>query len=233
MAADDPDHELQRIAAKILELTDAHKADRRPYLMSALGIDLGDDLKTLKQLTNKGLNDFIQSRLAHRLTLVRLGAHRNVAGVIDQSVDPEAFDAQPEAERADNRRFHHRFWAAFSVPSKGNKVRVLNPDNFAFEDKDASDVPDGALTVASEFIVSADANDRDEKIKENIAAWLADKGLSEERFTASKRPPKGRAILAPSGSLLEAVISALDRRQLQSTSLSLDIVATLLKTPRG
>lgn len=43
------DQELARIADMIVALTDARKGERQPYLVSALGIDLGEDLRTLKR----------------------------------------------------------------------------------------------------------------------------------------------------------------------------------------
>lgn len=226
--------ELDRIGEKIVELAKTHKDEPKPYLVSALGIDLGDDLKTLKTLTDQGLNDFIQTRLAGRVTLIPLGPHRNVMAIVFGSVDPSATDAL-QLTGAPKRRFQFRFWAAFSVPPEKD-VRVLDMEDFTFRDVDHADVPEGAVTIEHALIAPADADaaDRDELIKANIAKWLAAHELSEERFLAPERgrrtasTPGGQA----SGSLLEAIIGALDRKQLQTTSFSLDVVATLLRTPR-
>lgn len=227
------EQELARIAEKIVGLAEAHNGERRPYLVSALGIDLGEDLRKLKLLTNLGLNEFIQSRLSDRVTLVRLGVHRNVSAILFGSVDPSAIDPLQFAEDR-QKRFHFRFWAAFSVPPEKD-VRVLNMDDFTFDDMALADVPDGAVTIDHSLIAPAEADDRDALIKGNIAKWLASKELSEVRFLAPKRlpPPLSTSNVQVSGTLLEAIIGALDRKQLQSTSLPLDVVAVLLRTPRN
>lgn len=234
MAAGDQEAELDRIAEKIVTLAKARKGERQPYLVSALGIDLGDDLRTLKSLTNKGLNEFVQSRLNGRVTLVRLGTHNNVTAIIDGLIEgadlAEAETAVPERQR----RFHYRFWAAFSVPMQG-EVRVLDPDKFTFEDVAQIDVPADALTIDSQLIAPTDADNRDLLIKQNIQTWLEAHGLSEDRFMAAKRLPKLALAVAKSAvgdNLLDAILSALDKRQLQSTNLSLDVIQTLMRTSR-
>lgn len=224
--------ELDRIGEKIVELAKAHKDEPKPYLVSALGIDLGDDLKALKSLTEQGLNDFIQTRLAGRVTLIPLGRHRNVMAIVFGSVDPSATDALQLAE-PQKKRFQFRFWAAFSVPPRKD-VRILDMEDFTFRDVDNGDLPEGAVIIEHALIAPTEAIDRDELIKANIAKWLATHELTEERFLA---PEKLRqAATTPGsqagGSLLEAIIGALDRRQLQTTSISLDVIATLLRTPR-
>ena len=226
------EQELDRIRERIVELAKAHKDEPKPYLASALGIDLGADLKTLKTLTDLGLNDFIQTQLAGRVTLIPFGPHRNVMAVVFGSVDPSAADAL-QLTGPPKKRFQFRFWAAFSVPPEKD-VRVLDMEDFTFRDVDHAGVPEGAVTIDHALIAPADAADRDELIKSNIAQWLAAHELSEERFLASEKvrrtasTPEGLA----SGSLLEAIIDALDRKQLQTTSFSLDVVAILLRTPR-
>lgn len=235
MADGDQEAELERIAAKIVDLAKARKGVRQPYLVSALGIDLGDDLRTLKLLTNKGLNEFIQSRLGDRVTLVRLGAHKNVTAIIDGQLNGEELAEVVAAVAESERRFHYRFWAAFSVPVEG-EVRILDPNRFTFEDGVLADVPGDALTIDPQLIAPPDAVDRDELIKQNITTWLKARGLSDDRFRAAKRPPSLPLIMTKTSggdNLLDVVLSVLDGRQLQSTSLSLDVVQTLLRTPRG
>ena len=224
---------VSRIADKIVRLAEAHKGERRPYLVSALGIDLGEELRTLKLLTNQTLNEFIQSRLADRVTLVRLGTHRNVTAILSGSVDPSSIDSlQPAGEQ--QKRFHVRFWAAFSVPPEKD-VRVLNLKDFTFEDVTQAEIPEGAVTIDHGLIAPIEAEDRDALIKANIAQWLETNDLSEEHFLARKRLPRPTCTptIQSGGSLLEGMILALDLKQLQSTSLSLDVVAALLRTPRS
>lgn len=228
----DQKQELDRIGEKIVALAKAHKDEVKPYLVSALGIDLGDDLKLLKRLTDQGLNDFIQTQLTGRVTLIPLGPHRNVMAIIFGSIDPSA-TVPLQLTGSPKKRFQFRFWAAFSVPPE-KEVRILDMEDFTFRDVDHGDVPEGAITIEHALIAPADAADRDELIKSNIAQWLAAHELSEERFLAPEKvrgaatTPGGHA----GGSLLEAIIDSLDRKQLQTTSLSLDVVATFLRTPR-
>lgn len=235
MADGDQEAELERIAEKIVNLAKARKGERQPYLVSALGIDLGDDLRILKLATNKGLNEFIQSRLGDRVTLVRLGAHKNVTAIIDGLLEGADLADAAAAVAEPQRRFHYRFWAAFSVPMQG-EVRVLDPDKFTFEDVAQADVPADALTIDPQSIAPPDADKRDVLIKQNIQAWLESHDLSEDRFTAAKRLsslPLAVTKTELGDNLLEAMMSALDKRQLQSTTLSLDVVQTLLRTPRS
>ena len=231
MANEGNDKELDRIAKRVESLVDDAKDLHPKYLVSALGIALGEDLKTLKQLTNRGLNDFIESRLSHRFKLERMGIHGNITAVVDRSANPTALQSSISS-REQNPRFHPRFWAAFSVPAKGDHVRVLNQDDFTFKDVPSEEGTKGELIIARELIVSTDEGQRDEKIKANIAIWLDQNELNEEKFYASKKASSQR-LHQQTGSLLEAIIAALDRRQLQSSTLTLDAIATLLRTPRG
>ena len=80
--------------------------------------------------------------------------------------------------------------------------------------------------------MSADEDRRDEMIKANIASWLAQNGLPVDKFQVSKRA-HSQTSHQQTGSLLDAIIATLDHRQLQSTTLTLDVIATLLRTPRG
>lgn len=231
MAREENEKELERIAKRIESLVDGAKELDPKYLVSALGIALGEDLRILKQLTNRGLNDFIESRLSNRFKLERLGIHGNVTAVVDRSFNPATLPI-PTSSREQYPRFHPRFWAAFSVPAKGDHVRVFRQDDFTFKDLPSQEEVKGELTIARNLIVSADEDRRDEKIKDNIAFWLDQNGLNEKKFQASKKADS-QTVHQQTGSLLEAIIAALDRRQLQSNTLTLDAIATLLRTPRG
>jgi hypothetical protein len=231
LASEETDKELERIAKRVESLVDEGKELHPKYLVSALGIALGEDLKILKRLTNRGLNDFIESRLSHRFTLERTGVHANITAVVDRLRDSATLQ-RPTSSREQNLRFHPRFWAAFSVPAKGDHVRILNQDDLTFKDVPSEEAPKGELTIGKDLIVSADEDRRDEKIKANIAIWLDQNELHVDKFQASKRA-SSQTFNQQTGSLLEAIIAALDRRQLQSNTLTLDAIATLLRTPRG
>lgn len=230
MTSDETAQELERIAKRIESLIEAGKEQHPKYLVSALGIALGDDLRTLKQLTNRGLNDFIESHLSHRFRLERMGVHGNITAVVDNGVN-SATPQKLRPDRGQSPRFHPWFWAAFSVPPKGD-VRILNQDTYSFEDVPTEEAHEGQLTIGSDLIVPADEDRRDEKIKANIASWLARNGLPADEFQAAKRA-HSHTLNRQTGSLLDTIIATLDRRQLQTTTLTLDVVATLLRTPRG
>lgn len=223
-----PESELTRIAQRIAHLADARIGNGAPFLLSTLGADLGEDLDLIKRHNKKGLKDFIQLRLSDRFTVVRLGVHGNVTGLIMKSSLPPSSDQLTISGVKQNQRFHYRFWAAFSVPPT-HQVRVLNCDDFTFTDLSAAEVPEGATTISTDLIVDVSAEERDVKIKENIDKWLSAKGLSKDAFIALKRVPRLSSTLQPAGSLLHAIVAALDQRQLQSTTLSLNVVATLLR----
>lgn len=231
MTDESQQQEVERIAAKIIALAEARNGQGQPYLVSALGIDLGEDLRTLKILTSKGLNDFILDRLSDKITLVRLGAHRNVTAIIEgAAASNSTTEGSILGKRDQKRRFHYRFWAAFSVPPKG-EVRVLDPEDLTFDDVAESGVPDGKLAIGNDFIPPAEAENRDEQIKANISKWLEANALPEDRFLAPNRLPSlpAGAQIRNGGSLLDSLIAALDRKQLQTVSLPLDVVATLLR----
>lgn len=225
------DKELERIAKRVESLVDGAKERHPIYLSSALGVALDEDLKILKQLTNRGLNDFIRSRLSHRFKLEPMGIHGNLTAVVDKSVDSATLQ-MPTSPQEQNPRFHPSFWAAFSVPAKGDHVRILNRDDFTFQDVPSEEACNGGLTIAKDLIVSADEDQRVEKIKANILRWVDQNGLNVNKFQASKRA-NSQTFHQQTESLLEAIIVALDRRQLQSNTLTLDVIATLLRTPRG
>ena len=186
MASEETDKELERIAKRVESLVDEGKELHPKYLLSALGIALGEDLKLLKRLTDRGLNDFIESRLSHRFRLERTGVHGNITALVDRSADSAAVQ-EPTSRREQGPRFHPRFWAAFSVPAKADHVRVLNQDDLTFKDLPSEEAPTGELTIPNGLIVSADEDRRDEKIKANIAIWLEQNRLHVDKFQASKR----------------------------------------------
>ena len=117
------------------------------------------------------------------------------------------------------------------MPAKADHVRVFDLDTVSFEDLPSNEAHDADLTIAENLIVHASDDNRDEKIKANIASWLEQNGLSAERFQAFKRA-QSPTFHQQNGSLLSAIIAALDHRQLQATNLTLDVIATLLRTPR-
>ena len=228
--------DLERIRAKIKSLADGYMASGRPYLLSKLGLDLGSDLQTLKLLTGKTLAEYLTSEFVREYTIVVTGIHNNVQALVrspDTSEPVPVLEAQepisePKVTQEAAPRYNYRFWAAFSVPlAKGR--RFLDLRDFRFVDADEEPVGN-YIEVESEYIAKQDTQDRNSFIRQNIKRWLEAKKLPEDQFVVriphmALRPPH----LAGNRSILEAVIDSLDRRQLASTNMSLEVVAELLR----
>lgn len=234
MAAIDEASEVQRLAERVEALCEAGQLSGRPYLISALGIELGEDLAKIKALTKTGLADFIRSRLSEKFELVRLGTHGNVLAVIALGASLPQMTAVsgggPQVDSQGRPKFHYRLWAAFSVPPE-KAYRFLNLNDLTFVDMDSDEeVPPDTLPIPLNLIPPGDQPRRDDIIWESVNTWLEQNKFAPERFYASnRRTPKTPRSQQPAGaSVLDAVIAALDRRQLQNTQLSLDVIATLL-----
>ena len=231
--------ELDRIAERVGALVAAATESGRPYFVSALGKDLGDDLKTLKELTKRTLADFVRGRLSDKYEIARLGEFANVLAVIPIGGEPPTIGESSDGILRDSQgrpKYHYRLWAAFSVPTPADFERYLNQDDLTFVDIPAAVAPPAnSLRVPAELVPPAETPRRDDLIWENLTKWLDENHMPADRFYASTRsavrqPRTGTH--QPSGSLLEAVLQALDRRQLQSTQVSLEVVATLLSARR-
>ena len=236
--ADELDRITHRIEAFCEAAYEPSTAARRPgpYYVSALGIDLGPDLQKLKAITKSSLTDFIASRLAGKYELARMGAHGNILAVIPVGSEvPEPREAEPAQASQKRDKYHYRLWAAFSVPASG-EGRWINLNDLTFVDLSRDDEhPADALEIPLEMVPPEDMPRRDDAIWDSVTRWLEDNKLPRERFLASARKPARTISMTSTAassatSLLESVLHALDRRQLQITHLPLDIVATLLHT---
>ncbi|UCI08683.1 hypothetical protein [Mesorhizobium sp. B1-1-8] len=216
--------ELERIDSKIRSLAQAFLAGGRPYLLSQLGKDLGDDLKLIK--FERSLGEYLTKRLSDEYAVILMGQHKNIQALVPNDGKAVGIETVPNAERGP--RYNYRFWAAFSVPLEDGR-RWFNLEDFTF--KDVAQKPDDTyVEIPADLIAPAEAQERDTLIKANISKWLELQGLSRDRFIAVNKPSDGKEPSAAAGrTLLEAVIQALDRKQLSSTNLSLDVVADLLR----
>lgn len=229
----DTGQEIQRISDRIVKLCETALAQGRPYLLSQLGLDLGKDVQTLKILTGKKLREFIRDyeplRKCYRVAPVEgrqnaFAIVRNEGEASNEGETP-AVQAQPvEIEPHPEPKYHYRFWAAFAVPSDG-KRRFFDPNQLVFKNlSEGVDLPINWIPIEDEFVAPAEIEHRDEIIKENIDKWLTRHKVDKSRFLHHARPVE----MSAQSSLLLSVIEALDRKQLQSTSLTLDVVAALL-----
>lgn len=223
-----PENELEQLILRVNQAWDRRPEPDRPYLVSALGLALSNDLKTIKKLTGLNLTAFLRQYLADRMQLVKSGDHRNVYSLVTPGTAPEEVEQLPVGER----RFNRRFWAAFAVPAQSGR-RLIDATEFTFEDDDGSlaQVCEGKLVLDTTLIPPETIPNRDETIKIQIKNWLSEKGLNEERFLAKHHPNRD---LVPPGipgslSVFDLLVSALNKRQLETIHLPLDVVISLQK----
>lgn len=187
---------LARIKAKAEALTEAAlKAGGSHYLLSELGLALGEDLTSAKGLTASGkLVDFVRDHLTEKFALVLVGKHNNIFALLPHSAVPEALEDQHASAtphvlpssvvRKQGPRYHYRFWAAFSVPLKEG-CRYLNLITLTFEDRHDNDEAVGpdTIPIKAELIAPEDASDRDALIASNITQWLTLNKLQANSFS--------------------------------------------------
>lgn len=218
---DKQDAELARIADRIAALFAARYVDGKPYLISLLGNDLGDDLRQLKLLTQSTLTEFIRKRLREKVQVVLFGEHSTVAALIAADVvmsEKDRREAVFETRMAP--RFHYRFWAAFSVPAT-KRFRYLHLEDLRFVDTDIDIGSDTAeqlyddtsqasagltddhkdqhvqgskwVLIGNEFIAQDGLERRDLVVKENISRWLKENNFEELKFYSSSHDAGKRA----------------------------------------
>lgn len=221
--------ELKAAEEKIRALAEAALATGRPYLLSKLGNDLGPELNTIRSV-GASLADFIRSRLSHEYDIAFTGQHANIQALVraGTEIKDPAITPVDQIGTQKSPRFHYRFWAAFSVPLSAG-TRYVDMNSFVFSD--AEEKPDGNYVVIDpEFIVPAGAERRDALILQNIERWSEKNGFPLEQFYSKPRDRDPFSSKPASGrSLLELVIDALDTKQLGATSLTLDVIAELLR----
>jgi hypothetical protein len=232
------DNTVDRIADSIVALADAALRQGSYYLLSQLGKDLGPDLNTLKLVTKQSLGAFVRDRLSDKFTIVKTGEFNNVQALVraaNSTFKPEPMLTLSEEVTVETKlvarpapRFNYRFWAAFSVPIQTGR-RYLNLTDFIFKDFEPGETPpDGWVEIAPEFVADPNLQARDRQIVDNILQWSRLHGRDPAEFHQT-RAPRGALPTGATGNLLEAMIAALDHKQLSSTSLSLDVVAALMR----
>lgn len=220
---------LADVEQKAQALAEAALASGRPYLLSKLGKDLGEDLKIIKS-HDLALADFIKKHLSgydvvlggsfnNVQSLVRSG---NMEAEINSAVTSETHEkAKPPKA---SMRYNYKFWAAFSVPLSTGK-RFINIDNFTFLD-DNKPENGNYEEIDPSYVAEDGIANRDLAIMQNIERWLTDRGYPAEQFAA--KPAAAHRTSTEVRTVLHAVIDALDKRQQSSVSLPLDVVAALL-----
>lgn len=231
---------LKALIDKVEALCEAGLNAAKPYLVSSLGLELGDDLQQLKSLTKMNLAEFIRTHLGEKYEIARLGEHNNVLAVVEKGSEPPTLvrhDGDHPIDSQGRPKFHYRLWAAFSVPPT-HPYRVLNLVDLTFNDvsEKPADLEEDQYIIPLDKVPSAEAPRRDDVIYENLNGWLKGQQLVPSRFYARNDRPSKQKILKQGGlqrgSLLEALLQCLDRKQLQNTSLTLDVVEALHRTGR-
>jgi hypothetical protein len=227
--------EISRIADRITLLVEDGIRQRGYQLLSALGISLGNDFRRIRIQTNLKLREFITRYLGNRYDVRDApGYGHGVLAVYKAGTEPaDVIRSSSSRSSTDAHiRFHHRFWAAFAVPLREGQ-RLIDLHDYTFHDVSDDELPaDGFGIITPDFVPSEEAESRDSLIREQIDRWLGINGWSRERV-AAKQPLKAAPApnVASTKSVLHAIVEALDRRQLQSVTMPLDVVATLLHTP--
>lgn len=234
MSMDSNEPELDALAAKIDTISEDALKQEGSLLLSRLGGRLGADLTALRQ-NGKSLGAFLLERFPDKYSLVKTGIHNNVLMIVDASNSALAAAIQaPDSKLAyavtksfQHPRYNKHFWAAFSVPPT-KKYRYLDSNSLLFRESDEENISSSEIEVKNELIPDADAEDRDDLINRSITRWIEENKLDQSKFLRPAPISSIHAQTFSGRSMLTALIEALDKRQLQSTSLSLDVVQTLI-----
>jgi hypothetical protein len=227
------DEILLQIEEKVRALANSALANGQSLLLSALGNDLGEDLRKLKIYTRGGLSRFIQDRLSNEFAIVLGGEYRNVQAIVRAGPNgPSQRGTLEDLPRAkvSSPRYHYKFWAAFAVPLAAGKTRLIDLSSFNFEDVEPAEDRPGWKRINEELIAPTEIPDRDSVIFKNIDLWLNSVGETQSRFLSPTRYQTERTSRPfETGTLLDVLIQSLDAKQLSSTTMSLDAVSALLK----
>ena len=222
------DHELEKLVQRVTQKWEERPASDRPYLLSAFGQALSTDLGAIKRLTGLNLTAFLRKHLAHLVEVVRSGEYGNVYALVPPGTGLNMIERLPAAEP----RFNPRFWAAFAVPPNGAR-RLIDATNFSFHDDDGllTEECDGKLVLDTKLIPAETLPNRTLAVKNQIRNWISEKGLEEQHFLVKNNISRGLASspLRDGQSVFDLLVSALDKHQLETVRLSLDVVVTLMK----
>lgn len=208
--------EVARIRDRIVALVESHFASGKPvYYLSQLGNELGEeDRKLLEQLTHAKISEFVTSAFNYEVGCT--GQHKNILFL----VAPAGSAVLPAAAP----RYNSRFWAAFKVPLHEGERRFIDIETFEFgADANQFAVQDAqSREIDPGFLPKGDEATTPNAISARIAAWLEAQHLDHAQFLFQRRKQR-----SGDGSLLAALISALDKDQLKRVSLPLDVIRTL------
>jgi DNA primase len=215
-AKDEQAEEVARIRERIDALITAHFGKGAPcYYLSQLGNELGEDRKLLEKLTRMKVSQFVAKEFGFEIG--RTGTHQNVLYLV-----APGGGAEPPPVAAP--RYNSRFWTAFAVPLPEGERRYIELAEFEFgTDAEALAASGGEVReITADFLTKVDQPRTPAQIAERITAWLETQKLDVADFLLQKRRRAREG-----NSLLDRLLSALDKEQLKRTNLPLDVIRSL------
>lgn len=217
--------EVEQIRKQIADFIDSELQSRELLYLSAVGAAMREPLGRFKQLTGQTLGQIVENDLADSYQVARLGAHKNVLALCRIGQDPLKLQAT-RPDRAPVLRYNRNLWLAFAVPLTAN-YRHIDMNALKFQDSDDATPPEGHLAIDREYLRGDDDPHEPSEIVRRIGTWLAKNSFDPSRYL--EKPSSLNQQRVQGRSVLEDMISVLDRRQLQSVSLPLDVVDSLLR----
>lgn len=216
--------DLTAINERIVELVEAKVSKGQPALINQLGISLGSQLGILKAATGKNLLEYVQQNFRDRYQVILVKENTQGLWPIGQAYEQavRAFASKPA--RSAPRRFVSSFWNAFIEPLTSAR-RFYSLVEARFVDGDAPPSPDW-LEISADLIYKAgdDRNVRD--VHRHISDWFDRTGENPDHYLIEVPvEPKGET----GRSVLDLLVTSLTPKQLQSVTMSLDVVAELAR----
>lgn len=216
------DNDVARIQQRISDLIAEKFKESEVYYLSQLGAQLGADRKYLEKLTEKKFAMFLRETFPFEIG--KTGEHQNVLFL--KNPNPVTRSPTVAASNATGKaapRFIPRFWAAFAIPLRADEDRHIDLDTCDFGSKETMFAHGKDIRrIDPSFIAPQEASGSATETVERIYRWLETEGLDAKRFELQPRRTRNGA-----DSLLQHLLSALDRDQLKRVNLPLDVVKSL------
>lgn len=218
---------------ELVALTTEHwEKTKKVLLLATLGQELmkrGVNLKA--ELRGQKFIPFLLTELKDQLTVLKSPFAALVYGVVPAvhgTKDPKTLFSATTTGASDRVNFDRRIWMAFSRPLEPNHVRLIELEpEIRVEDVPAAAAKESKkLRIGAELIIPAGQVPSDERnvgIQKNIRDWFAQNKQDMEIARAKSVDTR-----ASEGTLLAALMRALEKRDWERLSLPLDIVAKLL-----
>lgn len=225
MTTDDGQPDYIAFNAEIDQAVEQAIEKGEPCLISKLGIALGPKLRAVKAATDLTLGQYIETRLSDRYILVDI--KNNTKAIWPRGtpyVRSHQEDSGKTITRSTTPRFQPDLWQAFALPIRQGR-RFYDPTTdtvFGSEEEPQ----EGWIEIPKSRIRSPGATYNVKEIYTNIKAWITENNLDASRFYAPATPSSKNEA---SASVLDLMINALDKRQLQNITLPMDVIAALVR----